>query len=87
MDNHVTQHDVDTSVADALQTEVRFEKHSESSPVAVEQGSPVLQQDQLVDPSTDWLSQVLLAQQLPKILVHRNFIAEEKNRRRLEGTV
>ena len=57
-EDHVVQRGVDSSVG-AVQREVRFEPHSSS--VTVEQGSPVLQQDQSADAITDWLSQALLA--------------------------
>ena len=76
-EDHVTQRGVDSSAGDAVLREVRFEAHSASSPVAVEQDSPVLQQDQSVDAITDRLSQALLAQQLPTI---PKFTGEELNR-------
>ena len=66
-ENHVAQRGVDSSAGDAVQREERFEAHSESSSVAVEQGSPVPQQGQSADAITDRLSQALLAQQLPTI--------------------
>ena len=74
-EDHVVQCGVDSSTGDAVQREVRFEVHSESSSVAVEQGSPVPQQDQSADAITDRLSQALLAQQLPTI---PKFTGEER---------
>ena len=70
-EDHVEQRGVDSSAGDAVQREVQFEAHSESPSVAVEQGSPVPQQDQSADAITDRLSQVLLAQPLPTILVRQ----------------
>ena len=37
--DHVTQREVDSSAGDAVLREIRFEAHSESSPVAVERDS------------------------------------------------
>ena len=74
-EDHVTQRGVDSSSGEAVQREVRFEAPSESSSVAVEQGSPVPQQDQSADAITDRLSQALLAQQLPTI---QKFTGEER---------
>ena len=78
-EDRVTQRGVDSSAGDAVLREVRFEAHSESSPVAVEQDSPVSQQDQSVDAITDRLSQALLAQQLPTI---PKFTGEERQQGR-----
>ena len=66
-EDHVTQRGVDSKAGVAVLRKVRFEAHSESSPVAEEQDSPVSQPDQSVDAITDRLSQALLAQQLPPI--------------------
>ena len=66
-ENHISQCGVDSSVGDAVQREVWFEVPSERFSVAVEQGSPVPQQDQSADATTDQLSQALLPQQLPTI--------------------
>ena len=74
-EDHVAQRGVDSSAGDAVQREVRFEAHSESSSVTVEQGSPVPQQDQSAGAITDRLSQALLAQQLPTI---PKFTGEER---------
>ena len=66
-ENHILQRGVDSSVGDAVQREVWFEVPSERFSLAVEQGSPVPQQDQSADAITDQLSQALLPQQLPTI--------------------
>lgn len=87
--DHVMQCGVDLSVGDAVQREVCFEAHSESSSASVEQSSPVPQQDQLADAITGWLSQALLATATPNYTkVHRRRMSTgRRNHRRLEGRV